>query len=81
VVGNKLMSYCLEDSNIHSFDDTNKSTIVRGESNFHQNVVDSNLPGISLTGQDTSNVMIIVYNNCVFHGNILHFIFALPTLK
>jgi hypothetical protein len=54
------MSYCLEDSNIHSFDDTNKSTIVRGESTFHQNAVDSNLPGISLTGQDTSNVMIIV---------------------
>jgi hypothetical protein len=42
-------------------DDTNKSTIVGGESIFHQNVVDSNLPGISLTGQDTFNVC----NNCV----------------
>jgi hypothetical protein len=48
-----------------SFDDTNKSTIVRGKSNFSQNVVDSNLPGISLTGQDTFNVC----NNCIFHGN------------
>jgi hypothetical protein len=34
------------------FDDTNKSTIVRGE---------STLPGISLTEQDTFNV----YNNCI----------------
>jgi hypothetical protein len=47
------------------FDDTNKSTIVRGESNFPENVVDSNLPGISLTGQDPFNVC----NNCIFHGN------------
>jgi hypothetical protein len=39
--------------------------IVRGESNFHQNVVDSNLPGTSITGQDTFNIC----NNCVFHGN------------
>jgi hypothetical protein len=46
------------------FDNTNKSIIVRGESNFHQDVVDSNLPGISLTGQDTFNVC----NNCIFHG-------------
>jgi hypothetical protein len=47
------------------FDDTNKSTIVRGKSNFSQNFVDSNLPGISLTGQDMFNVC----NNCVFHRN------------
>jgi hypothetical protein len=53
VLGNKC--HCLEDSN----------GPIRGESNFHENVVDSNLPGISLTGQDTFNVC----NNCIFHGN------------
>jgi hypothetical protein len=47
------------------FYDTNKSIVVRGESNFHENV-DSNLPGISLTGQDT---FINVCNNCIFRGN------------
>jgi hypothetical protein len=47
------------------FDDNNKNTIVHGESNFHQNVVDSNLPGIILTGQDTFNLC----NNCIFQRN------------
>jgi hypothetical protein len=47
------------------FDDTNKSTIVCGESNFHQSVVDTNLPRISLSVPDTFNVC----NNCIFHKN------------
>jgi hypothetical protein len=73
------------------FDDTNKSAIVHGESNFHQNVVDSNLPGICLTSQDMFNV----YNDCIFHVPrkqltlkfvlfwrlFWHFIFVMPTLK
>jgi hypothetical protein len=47
VVGNKVWKIRMA-----SFDDTNKSTIFRGESNIHQNVVDSNFPGINLTDQD-----------------------------
>jgi hypothetical protein len=43
------------------FNNTNKSTIISNESNFHPNVVDSNLPRISLTGQDT----FIVCNNSI----------------
>jgi hypothetical protein len=64
VVGNKY--HCSEDSNgaIRQHD----STIVRGETNFYQNVMDSNLPGISLIGQDMFNVC----NNCIFHGNNLN---------
>jgi hypothetical protein len=52
VVGNKCHIVCK--IQMAPFDDTNKSTIVGGDSNFHQNVVGNILPGISPTATETT---------------------------
>lgn len=54
----------------HHTDDTENNITVSDSSSFCRNIVSNqNLPGITLTSHDTSNVSINVYNNCVFHGN------------
>lgn len=53
----------------HTDGAVNNITVSDNNSFCHNVVSNQNLPGITLTSQDTSNVSINVYNNCVFHGN------------
>ena len=49
---------------------TNSNISIIAKNNVQPNIVnDPNLPGVTINSQDTSQVTVNVYNNCIFHGN------------